>query len=57
MTLEVLVAVAFLFVSVLLGTYWAVAKITDSLDNISAAVRGQVVKPVSIVPPSWGKRH
>ena len=38
-------------------TIWAVGKIADSLDNIAAAVRGQVVKPVSLVPPSWGKRH
>lgn len=38
-------------------TAWAVLAIVEALNNIGAAVRGQVVKPVSIVPPSWGKRH
>ena len=38
-------------------TIWGVLRLVAALENIAAAVRGQVVKPVSLVPPSWGKRH
>ena len=53
--------VAFMFAvslaAVIALSVWSVLAIVEALNNIGAAVRGQVVKPVSIVPPSWGKRH
>ena len=57
MSLQLIFMCVVAFLAFLAVLYRGVQMITDSLDNIAAAVRGQVVKPVSLVPPSWGKRH
>ena len=57
MSLQLIFMCVVAFFAFLAVLYRGVQMITDSLDNIAAAVRGQVVKPVSLVPPSWGKRH